>query len=118
MCSIRHPHFCCVSVCFSFQGPVGALLPEDQVLLGQLQGELGHLQPGLVQLAVGMALTGAQLPQLPAQALSYVLTGLQALLQPLYLRQSSFVLRLQRDERCTGVADSWNKGECRFVCLI
>lgn len=94
------PHFCCMFVCFSFKGPVGALLPEDQVLLGQLQGELGHLKPGLVQLGVDVALTGAQIPQLPAQTLSYMLADLQTLLQPSYLHQSSLVLRLQRDERC------------------
>ncbi len=105
-CSIRsllHPHLCCVFVSFSFQGPVGALPPEDQVLLGQLQGELGHLQAGLVQLGVGIALTGAQLPQLPTQALRYMLTSLQALLQPSHLHQSSLILHLQRDE----LSQSW-----------
>lgn len=91
--------------CFSFQGPVGALLPEDQVLLGKLQGELGHLQPGLVELGVDVALTGAQLPQLPAQALSHMLTSLQTLMQPPYLGQSDLVLRLQGDERCTAMAN-------------
>lgn len=94
----QRTHFCCVFVCFSFKGPIGPLLSQDQVLLGQLQGELGYLQPGLVQLGVGMALTGAQLSQLPAQTLGYMITGLQTLLQAVHLQQSSLVLRLQGDK--------------------
>lgn len=85
-------------VCFSFKGPIGPLLSQDQVLLGQLQGELGYLQPGLVQLGVGMALAGAQLSQLPAQTLSYMITGPQTLLQASHLQQSSLVLCLQGDK--------------------
>lgn len=52
-------HFSRMFVRLSLQGPVGTLLPEEQVLLGQLQSQLGHLQAGLVQLGVGVALTGA-----------------------------------------------------------
>lgn len=88
-----------MSVCFSFKGPVTALLPEEQVLLRQLQGELGHLQAGLLQLGVDAALTGAQLPEFPAQTLSYTFTGIQTLLQAAHLQQSSPVLILKTDKR-------------------
>lgn len=93
------PHFCYMLVGFSLQSPVGPLLPEEQVLLRQLQGELGHLQPGLVQLSVGVSLSGSHVPQLPAEALGHVLSGLQTLLQPSHLRQSNIALHLRRNER-------------------
>lgn len=97
--ALQLPHFCCMSVCFSFKGPVSAFLPEEQVLLGQLQGELGHLQAGLLQLGVDAALIGAQLPKFPAQILSYTFAGIQTLLQAAHLQQSSLVLILDKDKR-------------------
>lgn len=90
-------HFCRMLVRLPLQGPVGVLLPEEQVLLGQLQGQPGHLQAGLVQLGVGVAQTGAQLPQLPAQVLGRALAGLQALLQAPRLLQGGLGLHLQTD---------------------
>lgn len=88
-------HLCCMSVCLPLQGPVGSLLPQQQVLLGQLQSELRHLQPGLMQLGVGSTLPGAQLPQLPAQALGHMLAGVQTLLQHLDLGLGGLVLHLK-----------------------
>lgn len=86
-------------MCLSLQGPVGALLPEEQVLLGQLQRELGHLQAGLVQLGVGVALAGTQLPQFPAQTFGQVLADLQPLLQAPCLLQGGLCLCLRTDRR-------------------
>lgn len=116
-----------MSVCFSFKGPVSALLPEEQVLLGQLQGELGHLQAGLLQLGVDAALIGAQLPEFPAQTLSYTFAGFQTPLQAAHLQQSSFVLILETDKRVleslTGLSNMcltrrWDHLQCLPLLLI
>lgn len=92
---ILHPHFCCMSVCLSLQSPVGPLLPQEEVLLRQLQSELGHLESGLVQVSVGVTLSGAQVPQLPTQAFCHVVAGLETFLEQSCLGKSILIFHLR-----------------------
>lgn len=101
--SVGRSHLGRVSGGLSLRGPVGALLLEDQVLLGQLQGELGHLELCPVELGEGVTLPGAQLLQLPAQTLSRTFRRVQTLLEAAHLQQSGLVLLLKTAGR--GVMD-------------
>lgn len=111
---MHYPHFRGMFESLSFQGPAGQLLPVGQVLLGQLQGELGRLQPGLLQLRVVVTLTGAKLPQLPAQTLNEVLARLQVLLQGSRILQSRLTLLLHSNMKDTEKPQRrWNMSQTK-----
>ena len=91
----QHTHLGRVLQVLLLLGPVGPSLPEGQAGVGQLQCELGGLQPGLVDLRLPVVPLGHRGAQVRLQAVDGALAGAQTLAQAAHVLQRRLALRLR-----------------------